>query len=109
MKFSQEVIDNICYSMENTPDEWDIGTYTVEHISGIRLWHNENEFSCWVGSSTERVFNEQERKRIKESFEILRTKKQSLAQRRITKAFSKSVVVEKKSDSFLSRLFNVFK
>ncbi|MBO4576716.1 MAG: hypothetical protein J5680_06350 [Neisseriaceae bacterium] len=109
MKFSQEVIDNICYSMENTPDEWDIGTYTVEHISGIELWFDNNSFTYWNGHSSDNVFTDEERKRIKESFEILRTKKQSLAQRRITKAFSKSVVVEKKSDSFLSRLFNVFK
>lgn len=85
--YMEEVVKDICHSMEHDPDRWSIGTNTIKDLkTDASYWNSINEgmiTEVWSGRTTEQVFSHAQGKRIRESFRILRQTKASMAQERL--------------------------
>lgn len=93
-KFMDSVVDEICHSMINNPERWEMGTYIVtDKKSGISYWHSENYKSItqtWRSGKDDKVFSEEQGMRIYQAFKIMRENSASGMQKRVIMSFKET-------------------
>lgn len=86
----ERVVENIYYSLRNKPHEWEIDAHTVNHKpSGTEFWKSDiiSFFGVWDGQTTQIVFNEEQRKKIREAYRDMLNKKETIAERKLINIF----------------------
>ncbi len=80
------VVEKLCESMKNNPEEWVICTHTLNHKkSGIKYWiGTPNDMTeIWNGHSCEEVFSKEQGDKLYSSMLQMKEKKGSDTQNKI--------------------------
>jgi len=102
-EFMQDTVDAICKSMEEHPYDWRITTYVVSHKdSSVEYWKDDFR-TTWNGSHRDVVFSGRQAEQIEKSFDIMKKKMASDAQKQVINSFkskpSKLSSVEQETSS----------
>lgn len=103
------VVDKLCESMKNNPEQWTICTCTVDHkISGIKYWIGLTDTitEIWNGTSREEVFSKEQGDKLYAAVVEMKEKNGSEAQKKIINSVC---VVENKieaKNSWWRKIFN---
>lgn len=86
----EKMVENICFSLRNKPIEWDIDAYCITHKpSKTCFWKNNiiSFFGVWDGQSTQVIFNEEQREKIREAYKYMLKEKETVAEKRLIDIF----------------------
>ena len=86
----EKVVENICFSLRNKPHEWEIDAYTAKHKpSNMKFWHSEiiSFFGVWDGQTTQVIFNEKQRDKIREAYSDMLQNKTTVAEKKLISIF----------------------
>lgn len=90
-KVMDETVKEICNSMVNNPNRWEISTYTLnDKVYGLRYWLDDTTITkTWNGRSCDVVFSYEQGKEIFSSYKLMREHKATNAQQKVIKSFNK--------------------
>lgn len=112
-KFSamDEAVDKMCKSLEQESHKWvfDVHTFNLRG-SSTEYWDGISNFAdVWTGRNTHRVFSDNQKMKIKKSYDIARANQASVMQQRVLKQFLDPVTEQpKKSMGLFDRLKSIF-
>lgn len=97
-----EVVDELCLSMKDDPNRWEINTYDVkDKLTGIkyctgRLSMGGGINSIWKGSTAHQVFNDEQATKLEWAYHMLcKTQGNACQQMILRKMKDKAVNIEK--------------
>ena len=91
--YMEKTVNEICSSLENTPEHWKFETYTFKNIlTDVEFWAGEGNSSITESlesGTADTVFSVEQGKRIRKSYNIARKKSASVRQQKINESFGK--------------------
>lgn len=95
------VVKEICDSMKNNPNRWEITTYTLnDKKSGLRYWLGLGDTEItktWNGRSNDTVFTCTQGQEIFQAYLLMREYKASAAQEKVLASFKGKQTTKDKS------------
>lgn len=84
-------VNEICESMKNNPNRWEIATYTLnDKLYGLSYWLDDTTImKTWNGRSCDVVFTYEQGKQIFSAYKAMREHKATIAQQKVIKSFNK--------------------
>jgi len=104
-------VDKLCQSMKNTPEQWTISTYHVDHkISGIKYWFGLTDTitEIWNGDSREEVFSREQGDKLYSAMIAMKQKNGSEDQKKIINSICVVDILEDKVEAKESWWRNIF-
>ena len=89
--YMEKTVNEICHSLENTPEHWEFETCTFKNIlTGVEFWASDDNSpitESWESGTADKVFSVNQGKRIRKSYNIAREKSASVRQHKIRESF----------------------
>lgn len=86
-----ETVKEICESMKNNPNRWEIDTWTInDKLYGLRYWLDDATITkTFNGRSCDVVFTYEQGKQIFSAYKEMTEYKATIAQQKVIKSFGK--------------------